>query len=126
MPEQETPVRLIFGLSPIATIINSIVLVFISSLIYSVRLLEQVPAGMNISSLPENFKFSEVVPWYYDMPITVLAIVLGLSWVEYTFKLNTKDFNWKSIRYRYLYLVGGLMLLQSFFKIILIAIISNL
>ena len=126
MSEQEAPVKLMFGLSPLATIINSIVLVFISSLIYSVKLFEQVPDGMNIYNLPENFKFSEVVPWYYDMPITIMAIVLGLSWVEYTFKLDIKNFNWKSVRYRYLYLVGGILILQAFFKIILISILSTL
>jgi len=126
MSEQEAPVKLMFGLSPLATIINSIVLVFISSLIYSVKLFEQVPDGMKIYNLPENFKFSKVVPWYYDMPITIMAIVLGLSWVEYTFKLDIKNFNWKSVRYRYLYLVGGILILQAFFKIILISILSTL
>lgn len=126
MSEQETPTRLIFGLSPIATITNSIVLVFISSLLYSIKLLSQIPIGMNLKNLPENFKFSEVVPWYYDMPITILAIILGFSWIEYTFKLDTKKFNWRTVRYKYLYLIGGLFILQGFFRIIILIILSNL
>ena len=123
--EQENTPKLIFGLSPRATIINAFVLLFFGQLFWVLCFLTQFPIGFDFSNVPADFKIVDNVPWYYDMPPTVLAIVMGLSWVQYTYKIENNDYSWRAIKYKYIYLLGGMFLSQSVMKFFLLMLLMK-
>jgi hypothetical protein len=118
--EQETPPKIIFGLSPKATIINVFVLAFLGQLLWVLVYLSQFPAGFDFKHIPDDFKTIDNVPWYYDMPLTILSMVMGLVWIQYTYKIENGDYSWRAIKYKYFYLIGGLLLFQMIVKFFLI------
>ena len=104
--------KLIFGLSAKATIINAIILVFISQLFWTLKFIQQIPNGVDIKSLPPL----ESVPWYYYIPISILAMIMALKWVEHTFDIKSGDYSWRAIKYKYIYFLLALLIISSFAK----------
>lgn len=121
--ESENPPKIIFGLSPKATIINAIILLFVGQFMWTYTYLKQVPLGFDFKNVPDDFKTIDNVPWYYDMPFTILAIVMGLAWIQYTYKIENNDYSWRAVKYKYFYLIGGTLLLQSIMKFFLLMIL---
>lgn len=121
--EQETPPKIIFGLSPRATIINAFVLAFLGQLFWVLSYLSQLPANFDFKHVPDDFKMVDNVPLYYDMPLTIIAIVMGLTWIQYVYKIENNDYSWRAIKYKYFYLIGGLLLFQMIVKFFLIMLL---
>jgi hypothetical protein len=121
--KSETPPKIIFGLSPRATIINSLVLLFIGQFFWAYKFLQQLPPGFDINNVPADFKMIDNVPWFYDMPFTILSVVMGLTWIQFVYKIENGDFSWRAIKYKYLYLMGSLFLIQSIMKLFLLLIL---
>lgn len=97
---------LIFGLSPKATIINALALLTLAQFIWGLVVVNQYKMHHEIS-----------VPWYTDIPLTVLSIFMTLRWVDYRFKLNTEGLDHKSFRVRLvamltLFLIGYILKLS--------------
>ena len=97
---------LIFGLSPKATIINALVLLVLSQLIWALIIVNQYKMHQEIN-----------VPWYVDLPLTFLSIFMTLKWVDYRFKLNTEGLDHKAFRVRLVAMLT-LFLIGYIFKIL--------
>ena len=92
--------KIIFGLSPVSTFVNSIILFVISQIIWVIRFAQQIPANTkDLKSLNID------VEWYWDIPVQMFALFMMWRWVEFKYELNFSDFNWKTIRYKYIYTV---------------------
>lgn len=116
---QDKP-KLIFGLSPLATFINALVFLFFSQVFYALKFLSQIPEGLSYKDLSDDFKFVDNVPFYYDMPLLCLSIVMGLRWVEYKFKVPYGDMSWKAVRFKYIYLLSTIILLEFLFRFLIL------
>lgn len=120
MEEQEKTTKLLFGLSQKSTLINIFILLFIANIIWFLKYIQQFPVEVDLRNLPDSFITIDNVPWYYDMPIIILALFMGQDWIEFTFKLEKSDGSWRSFKYRYLYLIGGIILSGIIIKLILL------
>lgn len=112
--------KLIFGLSPAATIINGIILTILSSLSWTLKFTSDLQPGLTVESALQS---KDNVPWYYDMILIFMAMLLIFKWVEYKFDLKPGEFTWKSIQYKYIYVILGMILIESISKAIFLLII---
>lgn len=124
--EQEITPKLIFGLSPKATIINSVILMLISQLLWSLVFVSQIPDGVDYNNIPSDLNIEDNVAWYYYLPTNILALIMGINWVEHTFKIERTEFSWRAIKIKYIYLLGSFILLQSIAKVTFLFIILSL
>lgn len=90
--------KIIFGLSPRATLVNSVVLLVLSSVFWVLRFVQQMPP--NVKDL-KSLKIE--VEWYYDLPLQLLSIIMVWRWVEFKFDLKPGEFSWKAIKYKFFY-----------------------
>lgn len=127
-PNQEP--KLIFGLSPKATIIHAFVMAFLSQLFWALKFCEQIPAGIDYANPPQGLEFTDNVPWYYTLPCTILAVILASSWMDYKLSGATNaeervkmsaHLYWKKM----IYVVGGLVLFSSVAKFISLFIVLS-
>jgi hypothetical protein len=121
--EQKTPPKIIFGLTPRATIINAFIILFIGQFIWSYAFVQQIPLGFDINNVPKDFKLDINVPWYYDLPFIILSVIMGLTWVQHVYKIEKGDFSWRAIKYKYIYLLGSLFIASNIMKFILLIIL---
>ena len=118
--------KIIFGLSPQSTLINSFILLVLSSLIWALKFAQQFSFGTTIQSvLLDQKDMVDNVPWYYDFPIVGLSIFMLIRWVENKFKLEKEDNTWKAFRYKYLYIIISLTIITTILKAIFLIIILN-
>jgi hypothetical protein len=68
--------KLIFGLSPKATLINSFVLAILSEILWSLFAAKQLKLDLSID-----------VPWYVNMPLIFLSIFMFMRWIDFKFDL---------------------------------------
>ena len=113
--------KLIFGLSPLATLLNALVFLATSSLFVVCSLIYQLPTGYDF--LDPSTPIPKIsIPWYIDFPLWMLSIVMLLRWVEYTFNIAIGDYSLRAILYRYVYLLLFVFLYTSTIKLILLLI----
>ena len=112
--------KIMFGLSPLAALLNSIVLMMVSQLIVVLKTKQMLPAGFQYTE--ESFRALNVdVPSYYDVVTFVLSIMLIFSWAEFKFNINpTEPLNWRSVKIKYIYILIPLLVLSSAFRAVLI------
>lgn len=89
---------------------------------WAIKYYQQFPPGTNLNHLPVDFKPVDNVPWYYDMPIVILALFMGREWIEYTFNIEKGDRSWRAFKYTYVYLIGAILLAGIIAKSIILAI----
>lgn len=121
--ESEKQPSIIFGLTPKSTLVNAIVLLCISQLFWVLKYVQQVPYGFDFNNPPEGFEFVDNVPWYYDFPITLLGMVLGIAWVKNYFKIENNDNSWKAIKYKFVYVCLATWIIQLIAKIVFFNIV---
>ena len=105
----ETP-KLIFGLSPNAAIINSFIIAALAQLFWAICAASQL-----VLNGTEQQTIN--VPWYYELPLSVLSLIMLMSWVNHRYNLNMKEFNIKHTGIRIMFLVCS-MVFQLIMKII--------
>lgn len=112
--------KIMFGLSPLAAFLNSIVLMMISQLIVVLKTKQMLPVGYQYTE--ESFLALKIdVPWYYDAVTFVLSIILIFSWAEFKFNINpTEPLNWRTVRIKYIYILIPLLAFSSAFRVVLI------
>jgi hypothetical protein len=120
-PQTTEQPKLIFGLSPNATFANAIILSVVSSLFWVIKFAQQIPPGTDYSKL----QITDNVPWYYDVPFSVLSIVLALTWVEYKYKIPRGSWDWSHVRIKIIS-VFVLFFIQEISKVLLLITILNL
>lgn len=113
-PEQSD--KVIFGLSPKATIINAIVISILSQLFWVISVASQISAN-------PNSKEAVNVPWYYDMPLSILSILMVMKWIEHVYKIDKNDRSLRALRYRFVYGVCLTSVFQLFVKVILLVLV---
>lgn len=107
---QETPKQIdkvIFGLSPLATIINAYVLIFINEVIWVLYALNQYSHGVPMD-----------VPWLIHVPLSILAMIMLFKWTDNKYELG-REMSHRGFRLR---MVFGFMipfLVQTLFKVTL-------
>lgn len=123
--EEELNPKIIFGLSPKATIINAIVFLIIAQLFWCLSFIKQIPPGFNISDYLSGSGdiYSENIPWYVDSPFQIFSMVMVLYWIEYTYKIEKYDYSWRAIMYKFLYPVFGFTIIGNFIKILILLIL---
>lgn len=109
--EKENP-KLIFGLSPRATIVNAVILFFCGQIFWGLNFMEQFPPGFNFKNPPADFVSVDNVPWYFHWPFYCIAMIMALRWIRFTFKTTPGSFDSRTLKYEYLYLVLGFILLD--------------
>ena len=109
--------KLIFNLSPQETIFNAIILMIIGQFIVALCIFHQLPTDF---TLGKDFLENTNVPWYCDMPFTVLSIILCFSWSNYKFNIKPGDISWRAIKIRYIYTIGTICIFESLVKIIIL------
>lgn len=122
MENEETtqPDKVVFGLSPKATLINAIILAALSKLFWVIVYCSQFSSKEEFMALKE--KPVDNVSWYYDVPLSILSMVLLLFWIEYFFKIKSGELSWKAVRYKLIGLIL-LSLLEQIFQVIFMYII---
>lgn len=112
--------KIIFGLSPLAALLNSIVLMMVSQLIVILKTKQMLPTGYQYTE--ESFLALNIdVPWYYHAVTFVLSIILIFSWAEFKFNINpTEPLNWRTVRIKYIYILIPLLAFSSAFRAVLI------
>lgn len=118
--------KVIFGLSPRATIINAIVLFLIGQLFWGLKFMQQFPEGFfDMKNPPADFQVHDNVPWYFNWPFFVIALFMTLRWIRYTFKTTQNIFDANTFKYEVVYLTIGFVLLDIISRaIILLSLIS--
>lgn len=77
--------KIIFSLSPLSALINGLILISISSLIWSITLVKQVPQDIKVDS--ETTTTIQVdVPWYIELPFLCLGMFMIMRWSQNKFK----------------------------------------
>jgi hypothetical protein len=114
--------KVIFGLSSKATLINAIVFAALSKLFWVIAYCSQFSSKEEYMSLTE--RPIDNVTWYYDLPLSILSIVLLLSWVEFFYKMKPGELSWRAFRYKFAALVF-LTLLEQIFQVIFMHIILS-
>ena len=112
--------KIMFGLSPLAALLNSIVLMMVSQLIVILKTKQMLPTGYQYTE--ESFLALNIdVPWYYHAVTFVLSIILIFSWAEFKFNINpTEPLNWRTVRIKYIYILIPLLAFSSAFRAVLI------
>jgi hypothetical protein len=119
-------VRMPFGLSPRATIVNAIILLSLSQLFWVLKFTQQIPMGTDFSqATPESLNLVDNVPWYYDVPFIILAMIMALTWIEYKYEIKPGEFTWRAIRYKYIYTLIGYTLVAMVSKFIFLFIVLS-
>lgn len=119
--EQGNNTKLIFGLSPKATIVNALVILAIAQVFWVLKFIQMLPDNIKYN-LKSAQDLNINVPWYYDMPIVFLSMIMMLSWVEFRFNIKRGDWSWRAIKYKYVYMVGFILLFQMAVKLVLLLI----
>ena len=107
---QETPKQdngVIFGLSPLATIVNAYVLIFLNEVIWVLYALNQYSHGVAMD-----------VPWLIHLPLSILAMIMLIKWTDNKYELG-REMSHRGFRLR---MVFGFMipfLVQTLFKVTL-------
>ncbi len=120
MEDQAPSVKLFFGLSPIQTLLNALVILTLSAVCWVISFMNQVPLNYPQESINE---LQISVPWYVDGPFFILSIIMLLRWVEYYFKIKEGDYSIRTILYKYVYLFLFLMTYTTLIKFILLFIL---
>lgn len=106
---------LIFGLSPKATLINAFVLALIAQLIWALVATWQIAHKTEVN-----------IPWYYDLPINVLSLVMFLNWIDYKFQLPKGEFTWRTFKYRFIYGILSMMVFHYVLKLVFLILLFPL
>jgi len=122
---EQKKVGLIFGLAPLAALVNAVIMSILSGVFWSISFLKQIPDGFKFSSAKQLQGLDISIPWYYDMPFIVLSMLLLFSWIEYKFKIPPGELSLKAIIYKYFYGVFFTMFLGFFTKIIILYLFLN-
>lgn len=80
MENREEKTKLAFGLSPVAVIVNTIVLTLIAEFSWAV---------IAVKCFLETQKID--VPWYCYVPFECISIYMFIKWLYYKFKINPED-----------------------------------
>ena len=102
-----------------ATAINSLVWIFIAEISWLIAYLKLIPSGSTSEFI---MGMSTVVPWYYHMPFVFISMTMLFRWLEYTFKLESVDFSWRAIKYKFLYGITFLLILESILRALFLTI----
>jgi len=113
------PQVLMFGLSPKATLINSIVISILAQLIWAIVVTSQVDLN-SIDTQPIN------VPWYYDLPLSVLSILMLIKWIEFRFNIAKFEMTFRAFRYRFIYGLLLMTIFQMLLKVFFVLLILSL
>jgi hypothetical protein len=112
---QEEKTTLIFGLSPRATLVNSFVLAAIAQLVWA-----SVATWQIIHKVEVN------IPWYFDLPINVLSLIMFLNWIDYKFKLPKGEMSWRTFKYRFVFGILSMMLFHYVLKLVFLILLFPL
>ena len=124
--EEELNPKVIFGLSRKATVINAIIILFISQLFWCLCFIKQVPGGFSYydyEQLPLGNIYYKNIPWYVDVPFQILSMVMILSLVEHKYDIKNTDYSWKGIRYKILYPIFSFSIIATIMKIVILLIL---
>lgn len=114
MEEQVQP-KLIFGLSPLATIINAFFILAVPPLAWLIKIstmfptLKELEAGGNVGSF-------DILPWYWTYPFIILGICMVQRWIDY--KFGKMEFGMKYIFYRYVLFIMALTVYQMLIQFV--------
>jgi hypothetical protein len=108
MANLEEKKKIVFGLYPLAVLINSLVLMVLAQLIWTLRYIQLIPPG---ATTLNGLHIS--VAWYYDVPILCVAMFMLTRWVEYYYKLSKSDRSWRAFGLRYFLVVAVTMTLTG-------------
>lgn len=111
--------KLIFGLSPKATLINCIVITVLAQLLWAIVAVSQI----NPDAVDQTYAG---VPWYYELPLNVLAIIMLLKWIDFKYKIEKFDFSFRAFRYRFIYGILLMSIFQMFMKIFFLITLLSL
>lgn len=117
MANSEDKKKIVFGLYPLAALINSLVLMVLAQLIWTLRYIQLISSG---ATTLNGLHIS--VAWYYDVPILCVAMYMLTKWVEYYYKLSKSDRSWRAFRLRYFFVVGVTMVLTGISGVIFLYI----
>ena len=92
--------KIIFGLSPVATLVNSFLLITLNQLIWAIKYIKIIPAGTK-----DLNTINVEVPWYYDFPLDMLVIFMVWKWVESKYDIKPGELTWKSVKFKYIYTI---------------------
>lgn len=112
--EQKAPQRLnlLFGLRPKSTLINSLILITLSSLVWSLALC--VKAGWNKEKLLE---FSQEVSFMYDMPLMLLGWIMLSRLYDYWFQIREHGLGARLFVYKYFVILPLIIFYTMWLKI---------
>lgn len=119
--EVQSNESLIFGLTPKATLLNGIALSALSGVAWAVGYIKQVPKDI-VATAEKLHELKIEVPWYYDLPIFVLSLLLVFRWVEFKFNMQPGEFSGKSLLYKYIYGCVGLSILAWIVQVLILTI----
>ena len=124
MEEKLNP-KVIFGLSPRATLINAAILLFVSQLFWCLYFVKQIPASFIFSDYSKEYAapYIDSVPWYVDSPLQIISMILVMYWIDYTYKIEKSDYSWRGIKYKFLYPIFGFTIAGSIIKIVILLIL---
>lgn len=112
------PQKLFFGLSPKATFINSIVIAVLGQLLWSIVAVSQISLESLEQPAPD-------VPWYYNLPLSILSIIMLLRWIDFKYKIGKLEFSARSFKFHMLGIIG-MSIVQMFVKIFFLIILLAL
>lgn len=113
--------KLVFGLSPRATLVNGLILLAITSLMWSLSLVKQIPENIQLNA--EVAKDIQVdIPWYIDTPLIFLGVFLLMTWTTFKF-YTTPNFvqnKWKYDIAAILFVVVYSLIMKFVFLLLLL------
>ena len=120
MEQEQEKKPIIFGLYPTATLVNGIILIIISALVWSIVFGSTLTAN---TTLEDALAMKDTVPWYYDIFFVVTGMLMIFCWIEYKFGIEPGKLDWKGFKYKFLLGIPAIMIIEFTSKAIFLSII---
>lgn len=112
--KSQDDVKLIFGLGPFATLINSVLLLFLSPFLNAIYFC------VNFSEHTIDLVKNPVEnPWYITFPLFLISWLMFVRYIEWRYGISPKDFSIKNIMYKMFFLLV-FIIVESTLKIFFI------